>query len=71
MEIGEVICEEVYESPRPLPKIPLRNDDWMKELGSEGARQAEDDQPTKPNPDPIDRTVRPVVTEQTFRSSAQ
>ena len=36
----------------------------MKELGSEVARQA------NPNPN-HDRTVRPVVTEQTSRSSAQ
>ena len=44
----------------------------MKELGSEVARQAEVNQPTQPNPNPNhDRTVRPVVTEQTSRSSAQ
>ena len=43
----------------------------MKELGSEVARQAEDNQPTQPNPNPIYRTERPVVTEQTSRSSAQ
>ena len=72
METEEIIYEKVYESPRPPPKISLRND-WMKELGSELARQAEDNQPTQtqPNPNPIYRTVRPVVTEQTSRSSAQ
>ena len=44
----------------------------MKDLGSEVARQAEVNQPTQPNPNPDhDRTVRPVVTEQTSRSSAQ
>ena len=43
----------------------------MKELGSEVARQAEVNQPTQPNPNPIYRTERPVVTEQTSRSSAQ
>ena len=59
-----------HESPRPPPKISWRND-WMKELGSEVARQAEDNQPTQPNPSPNHRTERPVVTEQTFRSSAQ
>ena len=48
----------------------MRND-WMKELGSEVARQAEDNQPTQPNPNPIYGTERPVVTEQTSRSSAQ
>ena len=65
MESGELIYEKVYESLRPPPKISLRND-WMKELGSEVARQAEDNQRTQPNPNPIYRTVRPVVTEQTF-----
>ena len=43
----------------------------MKELGSEVARQAQDNQPTQPNTNPIQRTERPVVTEQTSRSSAQ
>ena len=70
MESEEIICGKVYESPRPPPKTSLRND-WMKELGSEVARQAEDSQPTQPNPNRICRTVRPVVTEQTSRSSAQ
>ena len=71
METGEIKNEKVYESPRPPPKISLRHD-WMKELGSEVAQQAEDNQPTQPNPNPNhDRTVRPVVTEQTSRSSAQ
>ena len=57
-------------SPRPPPKISYK-DNWMKELDSEVARQEEVNQPTQPNPDPIYRTVRPVVTEQTSRSSAQ
>ena len=71
METGEIIFEKVFESPRKPPKISLRHD-WMKELGSEVARQAEVNQPTQPNPNPNhDRTVRPVVTEQTPRSSAQ
>ena len=70
METGEIIYEKVNESPRLPPKISLRND-WMKELGSEVARLAEDNQPTQPSPNPISRTERPVVTEQTFRSSAQ
>ena len=70
METGEIKDAKVYESPRPPPKISLRND-WMKELGSEVARQAEDNHPTRPNPNPIDGTERPVVTEQTSRSSAQ
>ena len=42
----------------------------MKELGPQVARQAEGFQPTQPNPNPIHRTVRPVVTGQTSRSSA-
>ena len=55
METGEIIYEKVYESPRPPPKISLRNS-WMKELGPEVARQAEGSQPTQPNPNPIHRT---------------
>ena len=70
METGEIIYEKVNESPRPPPKISLR-DNWMKDLGSEIARQAESSQPTQPNPNPIHRTGRPVMTEQTSRSSAQ
>ena len=41
----------------PPPKISLRNN-WMKELDSEVARQAESSQPTQPNPNPIHRTGR-------------
>ena len=70
METGEIIYEKEHESPRPPQKISLRND-WMKEVGPEVARQAEGSQPTQPNPNPIHRTRRPVVTEQTSRSSAQ
>ena len=70
METGEIIYKKVYESPRAPPKISLRND-WVKELGSEVARQAESSQPTQPNPNPIHRTGRLVETEQTSRSSAQ
>ena len=70
METGEIVYEKVYESPRPSPKISLRNN-WMKELGSEVARQVESSQPTQLNPNPIYRTGRPVVTEQTSRSSGQ
>ena len=57
METGETIYEKVYESPWPPPKISLR-DNWMKELGSEVARQAESSQPTQPNLNPIRRTRR-------------
>ena len=66
METVEVIYEKVYASPRLPPKISLKHD-WMKELGSEVARQpegevarqAEGSQPTQPNPNPNhDRTGR-------------
>ena len=71
MKSGEVIYEKVYEALRPPPKISFR-DNWMKELGSEVAGQAESSQPTQPKtPNPIHRTGRPVTTEQTSRSSAQ
>ena len=60
MEIGEVIYEKVYASPRPPPKISLKHD-WMKELVSEVAgrpdgevvqqsRSFQSNQPI-PNPD--------------------
>ena len=66
----EISFTKKNESPRPHPKISLR-DNWMKELGSEVAGQAESSQPTQPNPNPIHRTGRLVETEQTSRSSAQ
>ena len=40
METGEIICEKVCASPRPRPKISLKHD-WMKNWGSEVARQSE------------------------------
>ena len=72
METGEVIYEKENASPRPPPKISLKHD-WMKELGSEVARQSEgqvarqskSSQPSQPNPNPDhDRMVRPVVCPQ-------
>ena len=70
METGEVIYEKVYASPRPLPKISLKHD-WLKDLGSEFARQPEGEvvqqskssQSSQPNPNPDhdDRTETPVV----------
>ena len=69
METGEVIYEKVYASPRLPPKISLKHD-WMKELGSEVARQPEgqlvqqskSSQSSKPNPNPDhDRTGKLVV----------
>ena len=38
METGEVIYEKVHMSPRPLPKISLKQE-WKRELGSEYAQQ--------------------------------
>ena len=62
--------EKVSTSPRQHPKISL-NHDWMKDLGSEIARQAEGSQPTQPNPNPShDRTWRPVVIGQPVGSSS-
>ena len=52
METEEIMCEKVFESPRPPPKISLRND-RMKELGPEVTGQAEGSQPTQPNFNPI------------------
>ena len=69
METGEVIYEKVYASPRPPPKISLKHD-WMKELGSEVARQpggevaqqSKSSRSSPPNPNPDhDRTGTPVV----------
>ena len=67
MESGEIIYEKVYESPRPPPKISLR-ENWMKELGSEVAQQAEVNQPNPTTPQSnsqnratcCDRNKRPV-----------
>ena len=70
METGRVIYEKEYASPRPRPKISWKHD-WMKELGSEVARQTEGSQPTQPNPNPNhDRTERPVVCSQPAGSSS-
>ena len=38
METGEVIHEKVYASPRPPPKISLKQD-WKREMGSEDAQR--------------------------------
>ena len=42
METGDVFYEKVYMSPRPPPKISLKND-WRRELGSEDAQRPEGD----------------------------
>ena len=68
---GEIIYEKVYASPRPPLKISFK-DSWMKELGSEVAGGGKDSQQTQPKTkNPIVRTGRPVLAEQTSRSSAQ
>ena len=76
---GEVKNEKLFASPRPPPKISLKHD-WMKELGSEVARQpegevarqAEGSQPTQPNPNPIMiERGDPLFAENTSRSSNQ
>ena len=46
METGEIICEKVFASPRPPPKISFE-DNRMKELESEVAGGSEDT-PTNP-----------------------
>ena len=72
METGEVLYEKVFASPRPLPKISLKHD-WMKDLGSEVARQPEGEvarqakssQSSQPHPNPDrDRTEKLVVCPQ-------
>ena len=47
MESGEIIYEKVYASPRPPPKISIK-DNWMKELDSEVAGVTEDSQQIQP-----------------------
>ena len=71
MKTGEVIYEKAYMSPRPPPKISLR-DDWTQELGSEVVRQPEGEvarqakffQPTQPIPSPnCDRSGQLDITQ--------
>ena len=73
------LYEKVYASPGPPPKISLKHD-WMKELGSEVARQPEGEvvqqskssQSSRPNPNPdLDRTVKPVVCPRAGASRSQ
>ena len=71
METGEVICEKVYVSLRPPPKISLKHE-WKRELGSEHAQRPEAGQlsgsfqSNQPIPNPSrERTVRPVVKDDT------
>ena len=51
MGTGEIKYEKVYASPRPPPKIFLK-DNWMTELGSEVAGGGKDSttQPKTKNP---------------------
>ena len=60
MESGEVIYEKVNASPRPPPKISLR-DNWMKELDLEVTGGSEDSQQIQPkSKNQLSRTGRPV-----------
>ena len=71
METGEIIYEKVYASPRPPPKISLK-DNWMKESVSEVAGGSEDSKQTQPKiKNPIVSTVRPVKSEQPSGSLTQ
>ena len=71
MGSGEIIYEKVFASPRPPPKISLK-DTWMTELGSEVAGGGKDSQQTQPKTqNPIVRTGRPVLSEQQSGSSVQ
>ena len=67
METGEIIYEKVYASPRPPPKISLNMIGWKNWVQKLLCKQKS---PNQPNPNHY-RTVRPVVTEQTSRSSAR
>ena len=52
MGSGEIIYEKVYSSPRPPPKISIK-DNLMKELGSEvagGGKKSQQTQPKTKNP---------------------
>ena len=71
METGEVIHEKVYMSPRPPPKISLKNE-WKRELGSEHAQRSEVGQLSRSfqSNQPIlnpnrERTERPVIRDDT------
>ena len=79
MDTGEVIHEKVFASLRSPPKISLKHD-WMKELGSEVARQPEGEvvqqskssRSSQPNPNPDhDRTGKRVVCPQAGASQAR
>ena len=68
METGEIIYEKVYASPRPPPKISVK-DNWMKELGSEVTEDSQQIQPKTKNP--TVRTGRPFKSEQPSGSLTQ
>ena len=54
METGEIIYEKVYASPRPPPKIALK-ENWRKELDSEVAGGSEDSQQIQP------KSKKPII----------
>ena len=71
METGEILYEKVYASPRPPPKISVK-DNWMKELGSEVTGGSEDSQQIQPKTkNPTVRTERPFKSEQPSGSLTQ
>ena len=79
LKIGEVLYEKAYMSPRPPPKISLRNE-RTRELGSkvvqqpegEVARQAKFFQPTQPIPSPnCDRSGQLDITQDVIRKTSR
>ena len=48
LKTGEVLYDKVYMSPRPPPKISLKQE-WKRELGSKVARQPEGEVARLPN----------------------
>ena len=69
IKTGEVLYEEVYMSPRPPPKISLKQE-WKRELGSDHAQRAEAGQLSRrfqsnqPTLNPIrERSIRPDITQ--------
>ena len=71
MEIGELMYETVYASPRPPPKVSFK-ENWMKELDSEVAGGNQDSQQTQPtSKTQLLSTGRPVKSVQPSGSLTQ
>ena len=72
MEIVEIRNVKIFESFRPLPKIIIFEDIWMKKLDSEVVGHSESSQQTQPKTThPIVRTGRLVSTKPPSSSSVQ